>query len=108
MLPPAPGRFSTTTCCPKLFAISRASRRAMVSALPPGGNGAMKRIGLDGYGWANAPEAKEKAAHRAATSSLSMGPRVGRDVTRADAMRYLSDLPPASSLPLIRALPALA
>src|SRR5437879_2431369 len=36
MLPPAPARFSTTTCCPRFSLIVLATMRATVSVPPPG------------------------------------------------------------------------
>src|SRR6266480_4330449 len=36
MLPPAPARFSTTTCCPRFSPIVLATIRATVSVPPPG------------------------------------------------------------------------
>src|SRR5437879_11399976 len=36
MLPPAPARFSTTTCCPRFSPIVLATMRATVSVPPPG------------------------------------------------------------------------
>src|SRR3954462_5371098 len=53
MLPPAPGRFSTTTGWPRRSDIGTAMLRATRSALPPGGKLTMKRIGFDGHcAWA--------------------------------------------------------
>jgi len=49
MLPPAPGRFSTTTGWPSFSLILGAMERAIRSALPPGGKLTMKRIGFDGH-----------------------------------------------------------
>src|SRR5882672_114728 len=53
MLPPAPPRFSTTTCWPRPSDIFWASGRPMVSLPPPGGYGSTRRIGLTGYCCAN-------------------------------------------------------
>src|SRR5258706_7181056 len=53
MLPEAPARLSTTTCCPHASERSAASRRATRSTLPPGGNGVMMRTGLAGKSAAN-------------------------------------------------------
>src|SRR5262245_35497845 len=49
MLPPAPPRLSTTTCCPQTSVNFWPSRRAIVSVAAPGGNGTMMRIGRPGY-----------------------------------------------------------
>src|SRR6185295_8658288 len=49
MLPPAPGRLSTTTCAFHASASRCAAARAMMSVAPPGGNGTTMRIGWLGY-----------------------------------------------------------
>jgi hypothetical protein len=46
--PPAPARFTTTTGCFRVFSIDAASGRPTMSATPPGGNGTIMVIGLDG------------------------------------------------------------
>src|SRR5258706_9449190 len=43
-----PGRFSTTTVCPRPFARCTASTRLVMSAVPPGGNGTTMRSDFDG------------------------------------------------------------
>src|SRR4051812_19776794 len=48
MLPPAPGRSSTTTFSPSTFAISAATGRATTSAEPPAAYGTIMAIGRDG------------------------------------------------------------
>jgi hypothetical protein len=48
MVEPAPGRFSTITCWPRLADIDWPVSRAMVSIGPPGGNGTIILIGLSG------------------------------------------------------------
>ncbi len=48
MLPPAPGRFSTTTGCFHISLSFWPSARASTSDVPPGANGTMMRIGLLG------------------------------------------------------------
>src|SRR5262252_3865106 len=65
MLPPAPGRFSTTTCCLRPSDIALATERASTSEEPPGANVTMSRIGPVGYCWASAPDAKASAANAA-------------------------------------------
>src|SRR5688572_4395518 len=66
-MPDAPVRLSTTICWPSGLARSLATRRAIRSTLPPGGNGAMMRTGLAGYSaakaWA-AMNARKKSAMR--------------------------------------------
>src|SRR5919106_3417956 len=54
MLPEAPLRFSITILPPSWLASGSAIRRAMMSTLPPGGKGAISRIGWLGYGCAAA------------------------------------------------------
>jgi hypothetical protein len=44
MLPPAPGRLSTITCCPMALVRRFATIRASASVDPPGGHGTIKRI----------------------------------------------------------------
>src|SRR3954462_8126188 len=51
MVEPAPGRFSTITCWPRLADIDWPVSRAMVSIGPPGGKGTIILIGLSGEGW---------------------------------------------------------
>ena len=46
--PPAPGRFSTITGCPRTCVSPGAMARAVMSMFPPGANGTTMRIGLDG------------------------------------------------------------
>ena len=48
MLPPAPARFSTTTCCPSRFERCSAISLAVMSVLPPGAYGTTSVIGLFG------------------------------------------------------------
>src|SRR6185436_9437591 len=47
-LPPAPPRFSITTCWPQIWDSFSPSSRAEMSVAPPGGNGTMKRTGRCG------------------------------------------------------------
>src|SRR6266850_343854 len=53
MLPPAPARFSTTTCWPSSSPSAGATMRAVVSVPPPGSNPTTVVIGFAGY-WASA------------------------------------------------------
>src|SRR6185295_13368849 len=48
MLPPAPARFSTTTCWPRFSPRNLATTRATVSVPPPGSKPTTMVIGLDG------------------------------------------------------------
>src|SRR5262245_56473 len=50
MVPLAPDRLSTTTCCPKRSPRRCATIRATTSLAVPGGKGATKRIGRTGNG----------------------------------------------------------
>jgi hypothetical protein len=63
---PAPGRFSTITCWPRLFVISAAVVRANVSVAPPGANGTSMRIGLFGKLCACAVALSRPAANKPA------------------------------------------
>jgi hypothetical protein len=47
-VPAAPPLLMITTVCPSVFVISFCSARAMMSVLPPGGNGTIMLIGRDG------------------------------------------------------------
>ncbi|KAG1323220.1 hypothetical protein G6F61_015167 [Rhizopus arrhizus] len=49
MLPPAPARFSTTTVWPSRCDSGSASRRASVSAEPPGAKPTSSRTGFVGF-----------------------------------------------------------
>src|SRR5258708_3807037 len=51
MLPPAPARVSTTTCCPSRTPSGSATTRALLSATPPGVKGTMMRSGFAGHSW---------------------------------------------------------
>src|SRR3954470_12713853 len=62
MSPPAPARFSTTTCCPRSSPSAGAMMRAVVSVPPPGSKPTTVVMGLAGYPCANAPAAKASAA----------------------------------------------
>src|SRR5712691_11108206 len=62
MLPPAPARFSTTTCCPRFSPIVLATMRATVSVPPPGSKPTTIVTGLLGkLACANALVARAKA-----------------------------------------------
>src|SRR5688500_15758336 len=53
--PPAPGRLSMTTCCPKLSPSFWPTRRALMSLDAPGVNGTTHRTGLIGSVAAGSP-----------------------------------------------------
>src|SRR5688572_14321839 len=67
MIVPAPGRLSTTTCCPQLSVNFCPKSRASVSLPPPGGYGTMSRTGRAGY--APADSFAAGAAYAAAAPS---------------------------------------
>ena len=46
---PAPGLFSTTTCCPSLALKEGAIKRATMSVLPPGAKGTISVMVLSGH-----------------------------------------------------------
>src|SRR5262249_42737364 len=48
-MPPALGRFSTSTCCPRVELISCVTTRAVMSATPPAAKGTRSRTGRVGY-----------------------------------------------------------
>src|SRR6185295_2583442 len=88
MLPPAPGLLSTMNCWPRTSVIFKATKRAIVSAPPPGVNGMRMRTGLFGQvDCAIAGEAMPGASV-AAAESLSrrrrsiMGPPGGDGLVR--------------------------
>src|SRR4051812_43584126 len=64
MLPPAPGRFSTTTGCPRARPSGSASDRATTSGWPPGAKGTTIRSGFVGCQSASATEEASAASNR--------------------------------------------
>src|SRR5258705_11929433 len=73
MLPDAPARLSTMTCCPHALPRSALSSRATRSTLPPGGNGVMMRTSLAGNSAAKAVAAANTAANAATPLIIAMG-----------------------------------
>src|ERR1044071_10195728 len=68
MLPPAPARFSTTTCWPRRSPIGFCRMRAVVSVPPPGSKPTTTVTGLLGYApCASAPHANGMASTAAST-----------------------------------------
>src|SRR5437868_6911812 len=67
MLPPAPARFSSTTCWPRSSPKAGATMRAVVSVPPPGSKPTTVVTGLAGYPCAVAPCAMPSAASAANT-----------------------------------------
>src|SRR5882724_2235514 len=68
MMPPAPGRFSTSTGCLKASLMCLATMRPAMSAPEPGVRGTMIRIAFTGYSCAGAAGATMAAARRKAES----------------------------------------
>src|SRR5574341_2682332 len=75
MSPLAPGRLSTTTCCPSASLSFTPMVRASVSVLPPGANGTTNRTGRVGYCCDRTGAAQASARKKAATLT-------GRLITR--------------------------
>src|SRR6266853_4681229 len=63
---PAPGRLSTTNCCPSDSESFCASARAMISVPPPAAEGTMKRTGFEGYPVCAAAPAQTRVSRRKA------------------------------------------
>src|SRR6266705_219421 len=61
---PAPGRLSTTNCCPSDSESFCASARAMMSVPPPAAEGTMKRTGFAGYAVCAAADSQASAEIR--------------------------------------------
>src|SRR5215471_12032614 len=70
MFPPAPGRFSITTCCPQVSDSFWPRARAMMSLGPPGVNPTMKRAGFSGKAPACATAA-ESASTKTANRTIA-------------------------------------
>src|SRR5205085_3675286 len=70
MLPPAPARFSTTTCWPRRSASAGATMRAVVSVPPPGSKPTTMVIGFAGKFCAAAPWLMASAASAANTQFI--------------------------------------
>ena len=60
-MPPEPGRFSTTTGCPRYSDNFCASTRAVTSVPPPAENPTITRTGFNGYVCAAAVHASSEA-----------------------------------------------
>jgi hypothetical protein len=72
-LPLAPGRLSATTDCPICSATLAATSRPTMSVGPPGGNGMIMRMDLEGYVCANA------APVTSVDNAIASVPRTARD-----------------------------
>src|SRR5262249_43433025 len=77
MVPPAPGRISTTMCWAKPFAISLARMRATTSPLPPAGYGTTRRNGRVGKSAPAAAPASASARNAPAAPRLAKRPQIG-------------------------------
>src|SRR5262245_34572035 len=90
---PAPPRLSITICWPRLSLIFGATMRAMMSVLPPGANGTIRRTGRTGYVCANASGAAAIARPHATRSDSRQNRFLIDDaslhVGKADAARRL-------------------
>src|SRR5262245_33620755 len=75
MLPPAPPRFSTMNCWPRLSVSFCASGRAIVSLPPPGGYGTTMRTGLAGYVCAAALPPKQAMTKKTTNEAPRRGVR---------------------------------
>src|SRR3954468_955432 len=73
MLPPAPARFSTTTCWPRLSPRYLATMRATVSVPPPGSKPTTMVTGCDGNGsWEKTfPAARSRRQRKILVMSFS-------------------------------------
>src|SRR5215470_18741040 len=72
-VPPAPPRFSTTTCWPSVLLMRSATSRARASLPPPAGNGTTSVIGRDGKVCARLKGAERLANSRAANTRPMRG-----------------------------------
>ena len=100
IVPAAPGRLSTMTCCPQRSVSFAATARAVMSVPPPGTKGPMRRTGFVGYlsTSADAAYAMGTLAHTvsASTAFLRLRPEIMRPPPFAAAILTLS--PPTSHL----------
>ena len=62
MLPPAPTRFSTTTCWPSVSLKGDDMERAITSVEPPAAKLTISLIGFAGHAWAQASDANANGA----------------------------------------------
>src|SRR4051812_36400299 len=81
-MPLAPARLSTTTCWPNAAENFCPTSRAMMSFDPPGANGTMRRMGLEGY----AP-----GAFLACACATPASARPAAAAMRNRIIRFLSD-----------------
>src|SRR5262245_57431810 len=71
MTPPAPPRFSTSTCCPRFSDSAGTTLRVTMSVPPPGAAGTTRRIGRAGY-WASAGEMRGAARSPQTSSAMNL------------------------------------
>src|SRR5262245_46059246 len=90
MLPPAPGRFSTTTGWPQVLRISSAIRRVTMSVLPPAVNPTTIVICLLGYALCAEALATAQAGAIEATIRANRGP-VSGESARDDSTFLIRD-----------------
>src|SRR5712692_5374734 len=93
IVPPAPPRLSTRTCCPRAADQDWPTSRAVASTDSPAGKGTTSRIGFAGY-CAKAPVPKIKETRKRPACFISSRSDVGRDPVRniADPQRPVVDL----------------
>src|SRR5262245_22428239 len=94
MSPPPPARLSTMTAVPSLDASRSASRRAKVSAAPPGVDGAIMRIGRDGQSVAATGPARQVVTR---PSTMPISP-VGFTLFLRDAVHRSEFLHPLAAV----------
>src|SRR3954462_10290921 len=90
--PPAPVRFTTTTGCLRDFCITVASGRPTMSATPPGGNGTIIVIGLDGYDSCATALPPASAASRLISARNMDPPRGAESNTRLQLLHFARSL----------------
>src|SRR6185503_6445512 len=85
--PPAPPRFSITTCWFQICESFSPSSRAEMSVAPPGGNGTMKRTGFCGQDCACAQERTRPSSKPTSVFMISILQRQGEDQTHGKRRR---------------------
>src|SRR5450759_2503449 len=90
MVPPAPGRLSTTTCCFQFSVSFCAMKRAVISGTPPGVKPTTMRIGLPGKPAAGSPPA-------GCAAPISSDMAVNNTATRETLLQNIFIAPPADN-----------
>src|SRR5215831_6099852 len=99
VVPPAPGRFSTTTDCPRISESGRATMRAAMSVPPPGPKPTVMRIGRVGQSCAGAGAPASATTSTTASAGIPMPAKYPR---RAMASSYFRVIGPLRLLVLDR------